>query len=168
VSVARRIVAAGVLLAAAACRGEPAAPGRARAAVARRADTIRFAAPATAYRCAAGDGVVLEAIELGNGLLVWVRTRDSVAGSYQILGVRDTVTPRGALVAVRFMAQAAAQGLSLDSGGVTVRDASGRLALTVAGSGLDLSGGARLFVEADIDSVPLPAAGDSIPCAAGS
>src|SRR5947208_4415618 len=41
--------------------------------------SARFEAGATARRCGSGRGVVVEGVERGNGLLVWLRFPDSLA-----------------------------------------------------------------------------------------
>src|SRR5438309_352895 len=89
-------------------------------------DSARFEAGATARRCGSGRGVVVEGVERGNGLLVWLRFPDSLgAGSYQPLVRGDTTTPRGAVTVVRWMQGSAAHGMVLDSGAVTVTPTAG-------------------------------------------
>ena len=147
----------------AACRA--ATPeGTARASVARpQLDTVRFGATASAYRCRDGRGLLLEAVSDGNGILVWLRSGDSVAGGdYDILGVRDTVTPRGAFVSARYMTGDVAHGFSLDSGTVSLWDSAGRLGAGVRGAGLEVPGALRPFLAADFMGLSAPA--DSAPC----
>ncbi|MGH7646353.1 MAG: hypothetical protein ACREMR_12310, partial [Gemmatimonadales bacterium] len=53
--------------------GAPGGPGRLRAMVASPGrDTARFTAPAIARPCAAGGGIVLEGLEGGSGVVVWL------------------------------------------------------------------------------------------------
>jgi hypothetical protein len=114
--------------------------------------------------------LLFEAVGGGNGLLVWLRgwAADSTAsGDFPILGVRDTVSKRGAVVAVRYLTGELAHGYSLDSGSVGVTASPGRFALRVSGSGLETPGAFRPLLDASLDSVALdgaPTAGDSVSC----
>jgi hypothetical protein len=160
------------------CAGAPPAPdasdgGRAQAVIARPAgqDTIRFAIPVVLRHCRSPrPGLLFEAVGGGNGLLVWLRGEgvdSSTSGEFPILGVRDTVTPRGAVVAVRYLTGELAHGYALDSGSVNVTASPGRLGLRVLGSGLETPGAFRPLLDAALDSVALvasPSAGDSVPC----
>ncbi len=135
--------------------------GRLRAAVRRAGlDSARFEAAATARRCGTGNGVVLEAVQRGNGLLVWLRFPPSdslAAGSYPPLARGDTTARRGAVTAVRWMQGEAAHGLVLDSGAVTVTPQAGYLTVRAQGSGLEYSGARRASVDAVFEQVPLAA-----------
>lgn len=122
-------------------------------------DTVRFEGPAAAHHCQAGRGVLFDGLKDGNGILIWLRPGDS-AGVYPVLGVRDTITVRGAIVAVRYMTGDVSHGLSLDSGSVTVAGARG--GLEVRGSGLETPGALRPFVA--VDFTPLPRPTDSLSC----
>lgn len=148
---------------AAACRGGAPAPV-AYATVARpQLDTVRFEAPAVVRRCTAGRGILFEAVGDGNGLLVWLRGVDtSAGGDYDILGVRDTVTPRGAIVSARYMTGDLAHGFSLDSGSVSVSESGGRLGARIGGAGLEIPGAIRPIIT--VDFVALPPLADSAPC----
>ncbi len=85
---------------------------------------------------------------------------------------RDTSTPRGAVVAVRFMTAELAHGVVLDSGSVTVTVSgdSGagrrRVSTAVYGSGLETMGARRVRVVAVFaTSRPSPGA-DTVRCEA--
>ena len=151
----------------AACSGGTAADGppRLRATVAPpHADPIVFAVAAAAHRCSGGPSLVLQAgDEHGNGVLVVLRRGDSLAyGSFPLVALGDSITPRGANVAVRYMMVDIAHGLSLDSGAVDLSVTGGALDAGVHGSGLE--GGARVKVDAAYAGVPLTPPGDTVPC----
>lgn len=126
-------------------------------------DTVRFTVPAAARRCTAGRGFLIEGREGGNGVLVWLHRGDSIPNDdYAIRGVRDTVTPQGAGVAVRYMTGDVAHGLSLDSGTATLRRAATPWSLEVNGSGLEIPGGLRIMIAAQF--LDLAPATDTISC----
>jgi hypothetical protein len=125
-------------------------------------DTVRFAVPAVAHRCSDGRSLLLEgAGERGNGVLVLLRHGDSIApGSFPVLAPGDSLTPRGAAVAVRYMKGDVAYGLALDSGAVELTAASGSLDARVRGSGLETA--VRMALDAEFTGLPL--ATDTVPC----
>jgi hypothetical protein len=130
-------------------------------------DTIHFAAPAAALGCSDGRSLLLQgAGEHGNGVLVRLRYSDSLGpGSFPLMALGDSITPRGANVAVRYMKGDVAHGLALDSGGVDLTATGDALAARVRGSGLE--GGVRVAVDAAYAGVPLPPpppTGDTVPC----
>ena len=128
-------------------------------------DTVRFDAPARASRCggAPTSGVLLQGAEGGNGVVAWLRGLDSsLTGSWPLLQRGDTVSPRGATVAVRFMVGDIAHGAPLDSGAVQVRERAGVLNVVARGAGLETAGAARVSLEATFEAVPLGA--DTVPC----
>jgi len=133
--------------------------GRVRVAVRRLGvDSTRFEATVTARRCGSGRGVVLEGVERGNGVLIWLRFPDSLgAGSYQPLVRGDTTTPRGAVTVVRWVQSGVAHGMALDSGVVTVAPGGGHLTVRAQGSGLEYVGARRAGMEAVIEQVTLAA-----------
>lgn len=166
----RRVAAAAaVALVLAACPAEPVAPAPSvKAAVLRAADTVRFEARAVAHRCAGGRGVLFEAVGAGNGVLVWLRDpRDSMLDTFPVVGARDSVTYRGAVVALRFVVHSVVHSVALDSGVVVVArpDSTGARALRLLGSGLDVAGGARAGLDASFDA--LASAADSTACDRG-
>lgn len=115
------------------------------------ADTVRFALPAVARRCADGRSVLLEgASERGNGVLVLLRAGDS-PGSFPLLAFGDSTTPRGARVAVRYMTRDVAHGFTLDSGVVEVTVSGAALGARVRGTGLE--GGTRATLNAEYTGV---------------
>jgi hypothetical protein len=137
----------------AACPGETAAPSLLEAAITRRDDTVRFQAPVVVYRCDSTADLLLEGARAGNGVLVWLRVRDSLARELPIVGVRDTITRPAAVVAVRYSSQQVLHTLSLDSGRVTVHDSGGARHVAVAGSGTELQFGVRSGIAASFTQV---------------
>ena len=114
-------------------------------------DTVRFAVPAVARRCADGRSVLLEgAGERGDGVLVLLRAAEP-SGSFSLLTFGDSTTPRGARVAVRFMTREVAHGFALDSGVVEVTVRGAALDARVRGAGLD--GATRVSLDADYTGV---------------
>ncbi len=101
----------------------------------------------------------------GNGVLVWLRTHDSLTnGPWPLLQRGDTVTPRGAVTGVRFVIGDVAHGVPLDSGAVSLTRTGSLLTATVRASGLEIVGAGRVTVDARFESVPL--APDTVPCQA--
>ena len=147
-----------------ACASDSAAPDpRLEATVLRATDTIRFHAKAVVYHCQGGRGSLIEAVGYASGVLVWLRgSIDSASGSFPVLGMRDTVTKRGAIVAVRFAAQAVPHTVSLDSGSVVVKDSGSARRVEINGSGLDINGGTRSALRATFSALPAPT--DSTSC----
>jgi hypothetical protein len=126
-------------------------------------DTLRFAAPAEAHRCAHGGGIVVEGLAGGNGALLRARGGDSLdTGDYPLLTRGDTISARGALVGVRWTTGSDARGVTLDSGIVTVRRTRGLIDARVNASGLEVTAAQRVKVEATFDGVPL--SGDTVTC----
>ncbi len=127
-------------------------------------DTLRFEALAEASRCAGdGGGALIQGMREGNGVLVWLRFADSLgAGDWPLLQRGDTVSPRGAVVAVRFQAAGGAHGVALDSGTVTVTPQPDGLTVAARGSGLEAGGAGRVSVDAEFRGVLLRA--DTVPC----
>jgi hypothetical protein len=125
-------------------------------------DTVRWATPAVARRCRDGRSLLLEAAnEQGSGVLVLVRYGDSLdAGPFPLLLLGDSLSPRGAAVAVRYMTNDVSRGFALDSGRVELRPGPDALGARVRGTGLE--GTVRVTVDAEYDGVPL--ASDSVPC----
>ncbi len=126
---------------------------------------MRFEASASLRRCGDAGGFVLEGALRGNGVLVWLRGRggDSLPrGRYPVLSRGDTLTPRGAVVAVRFMTGDLAHGLVLDSGVVTVTAGQARgsgVSAAVRGAGLESAEGRRVGVEVEFAKTRLAADG---------
>ncbi len=127
-------------------------------------DSVRFETTASLRRCAGGGarGFVLEGELRGNGVLVWLRGGDSLPrGRYPVLARGDTLTPRGAVVAVRFMTGDLAHGVVLDSGLVTVTVSGGRrVSAAVGGAGVETTAARRVGVEAEFVKTA-PAADDA-------
>jgi len=111
--------------------------------------------------------LVQGADERGNGALVRLRFGDSLAsGPVPLIAFGDSITPRGANAAVRYMKGDVAHGFSLDSGAVdltaTGRSDGAALAARVRGSGLE--SGVRVAAEVTYAGVPRPSAMDSVSC----
>jgi hypothetical protein len=124
-------------------------------------DTLRIDAPARAFRCTGpraqiGGGLLLEGVNGGNGVVVWLRTPDPITvGAWPVLQRGDTLTPRGATVGVRFLIGEAAHGAPLDSGMVWVTRADSAVALVARGSGTEALSSTHMAVVATFDAVPL-------------
>jgi len=129
-------------------------------------DTLRFEAPAAASPCGRAGHVLLRGSEGGNGVLVWLRSADSLAGGeFPLLARGDSVASRGAVVAVRFMVGDAAHGFTLDSGAISLTRTTGSVSATARGSGSDIApAGApgRIALDASFQSVPLGS--DTVAC----
>ncbi|HEV8305538.1 MAG TPA: hypothetical protein VGQ25_11285 [Gemmatimonadales bacterium] len=125
-------------------------------------DTIRFAVPALARRCRDGRSLLLEGTgERGEGGLVLLRYGDTLAaGSFPLLLLGDSTTPRGAAVAVRYLRGDVAHGVALDSGAVELHANRDSVGARVRGTGLE--GGVRVGVDAEYAGVRFTA--DTVPC----
>jgi hypothetical protein len=96
-------------------------------------------------------------------VVAWLRTGDTVAsGAWPVLQRGDTMSPRGATVAVRYMVKDLPHGVTLDSGSVAVRRNGGVLTVVARGVGLESAITGRVSLEASFDAVPIGA--DSVPC----
>jgi hypothetical protein len=152
-----------VLALATACGGgDPSSPSLRATVVRPDPDTLRFEVPAAALRCSNGNAVLLQgADERGSGVLVRLRYRDSlVAGVFPLIALGDSIAPRGANVAVRYMKGDVAHGLALDSGAVDLTTTGDTLAARVRGSGLEAS----VRVAVDASYTPMPLSADTTPC----
>ncbi len=109
--------------------------------------------------------MVLEAIAHGHGALLWLRSGDSLGlGDYAPLTRGDSTTPRGAMVAVRWMSRGEdARGVTLDSGRVTLTRTRDGVAASARGSGLEPAAGQRVALVVTFEAVPAPA--DTVNCA---
>jgi len=131
-------------------------------------DTVRIDAPVRAFRCSSPHGqirggILLQGVNGGNGVVVWLRTADSLTiGTWPLLQRGDTLTPRGATVGVRFMLADAARGAPLDSGTVWVTRADSVVALVARGTGGETLTATRMAVEATFDAVPVGV--DTVSC----
>jgi hypothetical protein len=126
---------------------------------------VHFEAAASACPCGRPGALVAHGASGGNGVLIWLRYGDTLAsGDYPVLVRGDTVTSRGAAVAVRFMIGSVTHGTALDSGAVTVSRAGDRLTARAHGSGLELGGARRVGVEASFEAVAI--GGDTVTCRA--
>jgi hypothetical protein len=137
-------------------------------------DSTPFTAASRFHRCrptGAGiaHGFLLDGTDGGNGILVWLRTPDTVpAGTYPVLSRWDTTTTRGAVVAIRFVIGDAAHGLALDSGSVAVTAAPGGgggrgVSARMIGAGLEAEGARKVHAEARFGVTTLAA--DTVDCA---
>jgi len=106
---------------------------------------------------------VLQGVSGGNGIIVWLRYRDSLAsGAWPVLQRSDTATAVGAVVAARFVAGEVARGVSLDSGAVSVQRVGSLISVRARGSGLEVVGAGRVAVDASFEAVPVGS--DTVPC----
>jgi hypothetical protein len=130
-------------------------------------DTLRFEVPAVASRCGrgVGNGLVLRGSEHGNGVLIYLRSSDSVArGEFGLMARADSTTPRGAIVTARFQTGEVAHGVVLDSGTVSVTRAGDVLTASAQGAGAEVAGTGRVTLAASVGSVRVGP--DTVPCAA--
>jgi len=129
-------------------------------------DSTVFTATVAAHHCRRG-GVLFDAVNGANGVLAWVRSPGPgplTAGSFPLLGRGDSVTPRGAIVAVRFIWHDVAHGFPVDSGVLTLSAAGRWYRGRIQGSGTDLGSAIRGTVDIAIDSIsPRP---DTLACGA--
>jgi len=96
-------------------------------------------------------------------VVVWLRAADAVAsGAWPVLQRGDTLSPRGATVAVRYMVKEMSHGFTLDSGSVDVRRDDSVLMVVARGSGLESVITGRVWLQASFDAVPVGA--DTVPC----
>jgi len=129
-------------------------------------DSTVFSVPAVARWCR-GGGALLAGTEGAYGLLIWIRGPGGLTpGAYPLLARADTTTPRGAVVAVRFLTHEIAHGFPVDSGTLTLTAAGRSLEGRIEGRGLDAAFATRTPVTVVIDSlVPGP---DSVKCGGAS
>lgn len=123
-----------------------------------------FTASGVLHACRRG-GVLFDAVNGANGVLAWVRGPGPLAaGSFPLLGRGDSVTPRGAVVAVRFISHDVAHGFPVDSGTLTLSSTGRWYRGRIQGSGTDLGNAMRGTVDVTIDSIsPRP---DTLACGA--
>lgn len=109
--------------------------------------------------------MLFDAVDGPNGVLVWVKSAQPLtSGAYPLLGRADSTTPRGAVVAVRFIWHDVAHGFSVDSGTLTLSAAGRWYRGRVLGAGTDLGLAVRSTIDIAIDSMqPRP---DTIACGA--
>jgi hypothetical protein len=139
-----------------ACDGETSA-SLVSATVIRGKDTVRLEVPLTVYRCESSADLLLQAFQSGDGVLVWLRVRDSMPGELPIVGVRDTITRPASVVAIRYYRESQVHSFALDSGTVTIADSGQSRRVGVTGSGLEVRLGARSHVTVEMPSLPSPA-----------
>jgi hypothetical protein len=126
-------------------------------------DSVVFDAVPTARRCAGGHGVVLEGATGGNGILVWIRAPGAVTpGTYPVLPRGDSTSPRGAVIAARYLVHEAPHGFSADTGSVTLLAAGPAFAARLHGRGIEVSAATRPTVDAELHGAGVE--GDSIGC----
>ncbi len=127
-----------------------------------RADTIRFAVPAVARRCADERALLLEGVDhLGNGVLVLLRGAEAPApGTYPVTVPGDSTTRPAAQVAVRYMLREVAYGFALERGSVALTAAGSSFAARVTGAGVESA--FQDTITAEYAGVPVDA--DTVPC----
>lgn len=123
-------------------------------------DTVRFSAPATAYRCTDPRTLLLEAISPdGNGVLVRLHYTDSlVSRSYRIVPPADT-SSGAAVVAVRYLLRETARQFTFDSGTVQLARTGSKIGGQIRGSGVESA--IRTPTHIEYHDVALPAASDT-------
>lgn len=127
-------------------------------------DSTVFNAPAVVHACR-GGGALIDAVELGNGVLVWIKSTGAPApGPHPLLARGDSTTPNGAVVALRFVQHDAPHGFDLDSGSLTLSSAGAWYRGRVQGAGTDLTLATRTSVAITIDS--LQTRPDTVACGA--
>jgi len=152
----RQLVAAARMAARA---GDPAAPRHSPLRHARERGPLR----PREWWGGGGRGVLIRGTQGGNGVLVWLRSGDSLApGDFPLLERADTVAARGAVVAVRYMLGDVAHGFWADSGAVSVDRRADRLTITARGSGLELGAAGRTSLVASFGSITLGS--DTVSC----
>ncbi len=133
--------------------------GRVRIALIETNDTVRFEIPVTALRCGGaergGAGLLVHGERFGQGVLVWLRGERPDTGSYPLLTRGDTVAPRGAIAAVRFLVGDVAHGLTLDDGVVTVTRAAPPFELAIRGRGVETAVAAQRTAAVELERVTL-------------
>lgn len=147
-----------------ACRGAPpSAPMQVRI-VREPRDSTTFTGVDVAHPCR-GGGVLFDAVDGANGVLVWVKSPLPLApGTFPLLGRADSTSPRGAVVAVRFISHDVAHGFPLDSGTLTLTTVGSWYRGHIQGSGTDLGVATKGTVDIVIDSIrPRP---DTLVCGA--
>jgi len=98
--------------------------------------------------------VLLDAVNGPNGVLAWVRSPQALTpGAYPLLGRADSITPRGAVVSVRFIWHDVAHGFSADSGALTLTAAGRWYRGRIQGTGTDLGLATRNSIDITIDSI---------------
>lgn len=116
-------------------------------------DSTVFTATDVAHLCRRG-GILFDAVNGANGVLAWVKSPAPLtAGSFPLLGRGDSITPRGALVAVRFIWHDVAHGFPVDSGVLTLSAVGASYQGRIQGSGTDLGSATRGTVDITIDSI---------------
>jgi hypothetical protein len=127
-------------------------------------DSTVFTATDAVHFCRRG-GVLFDAVAGANGVLAWVRSPTPLTtGSFPLLGRGDSLTPRGAIVAVRFIWHDVAHGFPVDSGTLTLTAAGRWYRGRIQGSGSDLGIAMRGTVDITIDSIS--ARPDTLACGA--
>jgi len=129
-----------------------------------QSDSTAYSLPAAVHRCR-GGGALVSGAEGAYGVLAWVRAPGGVTpGAYPLLGRADSTTPRGALVAVRFLTHEIAHGFQVDSGTLTLTAAGASFSGRIEGRGLDAAFATRTQVTIVID--PVAPKADSVACGA--
>lgn len=137
---------------------EPQGMGRVHITLTGPRDTVGFEVPVIARRCGNGRGMLLDGANHGNGLLVWLRSAGAIdTGAYPLLSRGDSGAVRGALVAVRYVANTASHGLTVDDGKAVLQRAAPPYALRVDGHAIETAVAGQRTVALTVDRVPLRA-----------
>lgn len=152
----RAVVAAGAL--AAGCSGPVAPePGRFTGSLARvQLDTVEIDMALSARHCADSgvSGVVLEGLDRGSAVLIWVSGGGPDSGAYPIHAAEDSVGVPHARVVLLYRTGDLAHTLALDSGTVRVDRSLTAISGDLAGAGHDLSAGFRPLLRGAFSGVP--------------
>lgn len=153
----RAVGCLGVALAACGNPAEPHGTGRVHLAVQGTSDTVRFEVAVIARRCAGGGGVLVTGAREGQGVLLLLRSAESVVdtGSYVLLTRADSAALRGAIVAIRFSVGPMSHGLTVDDGTARVSRTTPTLAAVVSGRGVETGTAVQRTADIAVDDVPL-------------
>lgn len=124
-------------------------------------DTVQFTASVTTHRCTDARTLLIEAVNPeGNGVLVRLHFRDSLASqSYRIVPPKDT-SAGSAVVAVRYLLRETPRRFTFDTGSVQLTRTGANIGGQIQGSGVESA--IRTPTRITYHDVPLPGASDSI------
>jgi len=126
-------------------------------------DSVRFDLPLAVNQCGSGRGWLFHGAARGQGVLAWVRAAGAIdTGSYPLITRGDSVTPRGATVAIRYVTGDISHGLIVDTGMLQISAARPPINARVRGVGLEPKEAEQFEVEVTVSGVP--AVGDTVTC----
>ena len=128
-------------------------------------DSVRFELPLAVNQCGSGRGLLFHGAARGQGILAWVRAAGAIdTGSYPLLTRGDSVTPRGATVAIRYVTADISHGLIVDNGLLQIAAARPPISARVRGVGLEPKEAEQFEVEITVSGVV--SMGDTVTCRA--